>query len=173
MWQLLSPNRRLQRPEDITLAFLQRQGIKGILLDIDNTLLPWRERTLTEQTRAWAGLLLSQGIAIVLISNNRPQKVAYVAAQLGVQGVAHARKPFSAGIKQGLRLLGLPASETALVGDQLFTDVLGGNRMGLLTIWVRARSKQEFLATQIVRRAERLVVKRLEKKNKMPEEGRL
>ena len=171
MWDLLSPNRRLQRPEDITPAFLHTQGIKGILLDIDNTLLPWREKMLTEQTRQWAKLLLSQGILIVLISNNRPRKVAYVAAQLGVRGIAHARKPFAAGIKQGLKLLGLPAAQTALVGDQIFTDVLGGNRMGLLTIWVRARSKEEFFATQMVRRVERIVVKRLETKNKMPKEG--
>ena len=66
---------------------------------------------------------------------------------------------------------GVASEETALIGDQLFTDVLGGNRLGLLTIWVRARSRREFLATQIVRQVERIVVRRLEKKKRMPEEG--
>ena len=171
MWHLLSPKRRLQRPEDITLAFLREHGIKGILLDVDNTLLPWSETTLTEPTVRWAAALLAQGIAIVLVSNNRPQKVARVAAQLGVEGIAHARKPLGVGIKKGLKLLGLQAGETIIVGDQLFTDVLGGNRLGILTIWVRAKSKREFFATKIVRKFEKMVVHRLEKRKKMPEEG--
>lgn len=171
MWRLLSPARRLRKPEDISAAFLQTHGIKGVLLDIDNTLLAWSERTLSEETRRWALALLDSGIAIVLISNNRPRKVAHVAGQLGVPWVADARKPFPVGIRKGMRLLGLPAEETALIGDQLFTDVLGGNRLGLLTIWVKARSRREFLATQIVRQVERIVVRRLEKKKRMPEEG--
>lgn len=171
MLRLLSPARRLQRPEEITAAFLQTQGVRGILLDIDNTLLAWSERTLSEETRRWALGLLDSGIAIVLISNNRPRKVAHVAGQLGVPWVANARKPFSVGIRKGMRLLGVTPAETALIGDQLFTDVLGGNRLGLLTIWVRARSRREFLATQIVRQVEKIVVHRLEKKKRMPEEG--
>ncbi len=171
MLQLLSPKRRLRRPEDITAAFLHENGIRGILLDVDNTLLPWEEKELAQATRQWAQEILAQGIAIVLVSNNRPQKVAHVAQQLGVRGIPHAKKPFAGGLKKGLALLGLKACETAIVGDQLFTDVLGGNRMGLLTIWVRARSRNEFIGTRLVRKVEKLVVRRLEKNKSMPEEG--
>ena len=88
-----------------------------------------------------------------------------------MQGIAHARKPFAVGLRQGLRQLGLQPHETAIVGDQLFTDVLGGNRIGLLTIWVRARSQREFIGTRLVRKLERVVVRRFEKRKSMPEEG--
>lgn len=148
---------------DIDLKHLQRQGIKAILFDIDNTLIPWGRRDLDPKIEKWFCGLLDQGFKVCIVSNNDKKRVSDLTGPLQVPGVHRAAKPSRKGLRQALGLLGTSIQETALVGDQVFTDVLAGNRLGLYTILVTPLSKKEFIGTRVNRKLEKLVLGRIKK----------
>ena len=143
---------------------LREQGIRGIILDLDNTLVEWGAETIDEEIKAWIDRFKAAGFRLCIVSNALPQRVEAIASALGIPGVSQATKPFKTPFRRALEILGTRPEETAVVGDQLFTDILGGNRMDLYTIWTPPISETEFVSTRAVRRLERLVVKRFRKR---------
>lgn len=141
-------------------------------MDLDNTITPWNSNTITPELAAWVKGARGLGFALCLLSNNGPRRVAAVAHPLGIPAVARAGKPLKHGFRQALARLGLTAPETAVVGDQLFTDILGGNRLGLYTIWVEPVSRREFIGTRFTRVLEALTVKVLTARGVLPPERR-
>ncbi len=167
MYRLLCPNLAVDSLFDIDLDDLAGQGIRGVIFDLDNTIIPWDSREMDAAIVAWLQNVLARGFKVAIVSNNWRGRVREIAARFGLPFVSRAYKPAKTGFRRALAELGLEAGEAAVVGDQLFTDVLGGNRLGLMTIWVKPLTAHEFIGTRIHRRIERLAVRMLRAKGLM------
>ena len=118
-------------------ALLSRWGITLLLADLDNTLAKYRQPEPDEPMRAWKDALTSAGITLFLLSNSRkPGRAAHFAQSLGIPYLGHARKPHRAGFQQAMAQMGTAPEHTAMVGDQIFTDILGARRAGILALLV-------------------------------------
>lgn len=164
MFSKLYPRKYVQNLFDINLEELKQRGIKAILFDIDNTLIPWDQKNLDPKIELWFRNLPQQGFMVCFVSNNNQTRVSELTALLQVPGVHKACKPRRKGLRQALSILGSKIQETALVGDQVFTDVLAGNRLGLYTILVMPLAGKEFIGTRINRKLEKLVLGRIKEK---------
>ena len=167
MYRLLCPTLAVETLFDIDIDALAAQGIRGIIFDLDNTIIPWDSREMDATIVAWLRDVLDRGFKVAIVSNNWRGRVREIAARFDLPFVSRAYKPAKTGFRRALVELGLEPGEVAVVGDQLFTDVLGGNRLGLMTIWVKPLSAHEFIGTRIQRRAERLAVRMLRAKGLM------
>ena len=141
----------------LDLDELASQGVLGFILDVDNTIVPWRSGAVPPPLRGWFADVDARGIRCCLLSNAAGPRIQRLGADLGVAAVAGASKPSVRGFLAALTVLGTPAGATVVIGDQVFTDVWGGNRAGLRTILVRPLSNRDFLGTRLVRQVERLV----------------
>ncbi len=122
----------------ITGEALARRGVRLLLADLDNTLVPYGVPLPDGRLRAWRDGLAARGVALFLLSNNRHAERPRVFAEaLDVPYIGHAGKPRPRSIYAAMERMGATREETALVGDQVFTDVLGGNLAGVATILVR------------------------------------
>lgn len=122
---------------DIEPAALARRGIRLLLADLDNTLAPYGEPEPTQAVRDWAAALGEQGITLFVLSNNRhPERPRRFSQALGVPFLGHAGKPKPGGFRRAMEQMGCTPEQTAIVGDQLFTDILGGRNAGVLTLLV-------------------------------------
>lgn len=149
---------------DIDLQRLQQNGFRAILLDLDNTMVRWNDPEPTPQLQAWLQRVRQMGFGVCIVSNNSGTRVREFAARVGVPFVCNAVKPSLKGYREAMALLGVTPAQTAVVGDQLFTDILGGNRAGAHTILVVPIDPREFAGTQLVRKLERLVLKYLDRR---------
>jgi len=139
---------------DVTPEFLDGRGIRALILDLDNTLVPWREGTPPPEVRAWARALASRGVRACIVSNtHRGERLRQVAGALGMFWVPSGMKPRRSGFRRALAAMGAAPEETAVIGDQLLTDVWGGNRLGLLTICVERLAPIEFWGTRVIHRS--------------------
>lgn len=123
---------------DLTPDFLQGEGIRLLMLDFDNTIVPYTTDTPTQQMKDWLDTMAASPIQLCVVSNSHNERVKIFCKTYGLDCITHARKPFSKGIRQCLAKYGIPAESCALVGDQIFTDTLGANGMGVRSILVRA-----------------------------------
>lgn len=121
---------------DLTPEDLQRDGVRLLMLDFDNTVLPYTSNELTDELLAWADTMQSAGIQLCVVSNSKKPRAIPFCKQAGVGLIREAKKPFAKGIRRCLEQYGIPASEAALVGDQIYTDVLGANCAGIRSILV-------------------------------------
>ncbi len=164
----LVPDLYLKSIYDIDLNKLKKRGIKGIVTDLDNTLIEWDRPQATPELMNWIKEIQSQGFSIVIVSNNNRDRVEKVAKPLGVPFVHRAKKPMKNAFKQALNKLNVPVSQSVVIGDQVFTDVFGGNRMGLYTILVVPVAQNDGLATQFNRFMERFVLNWMRKRGLIP-----
>ncbi|MHB8144497.1 MAG: YqeG family HAD IIIA-type phosphatase [Vulcanimicrobiaceae bacterium] len=155
---MLWPDRYAVRLYEISLDELSASGFRGLIVDLDNTLLGFRQTELAEEHLAWVRDARARGFAIVMVSNNFNERVTDIAAQLGVDCVPNALKPLPFGFIRALRRLGLPRRQVAVVGDQLFTDVLGAKLCGLYAILTEPIESQDFPVTKFFRFLERLML---------------
>ena len=121
---------------DITTTMLQHFGIRGLLLDLDNTLTTHDNPRPAEGVLDWIAVMKENGIAMCIVSNNHPPRVKPFADLLGLPFVCEGKKPLSKGFREARTVMGLPWKELAVVGDQIFTDVLGANLKRLKCIFV-------------------------------------
>lgn len=156
MW--LKPKAQLESVLEISPNWLRQRGLRGVLIDLDNTLVPYRARGEPRPELAhWLKQLDQEGIRVFLVSNAPRRRLRYWASRLALPGIGLAGKPWF-GFRRALRKLGLRGHEVAVVGDQLFTDVLGGNLVGAYTVLVPPLAPQEMGYTRLVRRLERWVL---------------
>jgi hypothetical protein len=126
---LLSPELLFERFDELTPAYLHRKGIRLLLCDLDNTLALHETARPTDEVRAWVKSLTEAGIGVMIVSNNRsPKRVEAYCHDLGIPYVGHAGKPKRGKMLSAMARFGATPQETALLGDQIFTDVLGANR---------------------------------------------
>lgn len=165
IFERLLPNMRVNTVYDINLDELHAQGIRGIITDLDNTLVGAKEPLATPELVKWLDYVRSRGFRVVIVSNNNEVRVGKFATPLQIPFIHAARKPAAKAFRRALDVLGLSAGQTVVIGDQMMTDVLGGNRMGLYTILVTAISPaDEGVMTRVNRFFERIALWRLRKK---------
>lgn len=121
---------------DISPRFLKKHGIKGLILDVDNTLTTHDNPVPAEGIREWLDDMRKNGIKLIIVSNNHPERVRPFADPLGLDYVSDSGKPLKRGYRAAMKKMGLTASETAAVGDQLFTDVWGANFSRIRMLYV-------------------------------------
>lgn len=122
----------------VTGEMLRRRGIRLLLADLDNTLVPYGVPLPDEKVRAWKDGLAASGVTLFVLSNNRHENRPRIFSEgLGVPYIGHAGKPKCPSFYGAMERMGVSKEETAIIGDQIFTDVLGGNRAGVTTILVR------------------------------------
>jgi hypothetical protein len=159
---LLRTDRMLRRVSELELEWLQERGIRGIVSDLDNTLAAWHGDDIPGDIHAWLEALKAARIGVCLCSNTRrPARLARIADTLGIHHVpGNAGKPGRAGVLKALELMAVLPNEAAMVGDQLFTDMVAGNRVGLTTVLVNPLADKEFIGTKLIsRNAERLILR--------------
>ena len=144
----LYPNIYLKKVEDITIQTLIKNKIKLLILDVDNTLIDYY-KNLSEEVINWAKEMKGQGIKLYILSNtNNEEKVKTVAKKLDIQYKHFAMKPLKRGFKYVQKETNIKPENIAVVGDQIFTDVLGGNRSKMFTILVEPiDSKKDYWYT--------------------------
>ena len=123
---------------DLTPEFLTEKKIRLLMMDFDNTIVPYTTSTPTEKMENWLKMMVSSNITVCVVSNSKRDRVKIFCDQYGIPCITHAKKPFSKGILECLNKFEIPANESALVGDQIFTDTLGGNCAGVTSILVKA-----------------------------------
>ncbi len=159
---LLYPNEYLDSVKDISLELLNKNNIKGLVLDVDNTLINL-DRKMPVGVSDWAKELKSKGIKICILSNsNKIEKVTAVAKIIDVPYIFFGKKPLKSGFKRAQALLKLESENIAVVGDQIFTDVLGANRCDMFSILVKPIEEKDYLLTKIKRPFEKFVIKKYE-----------
>lgn len=163
--RLLCPMECVDSIALINIAELKRRGIRALLTDLDNTLVPWQSYDVAPGVAAWIRDAVAQGMEICIVSNTRSHKrLRDLAATLGVRFVRQGSKPRRRGFRDALRLIGAEPEHAAVMGDQVLTDILGGNRLGMYTILVRPLHPREFVGTKVSRLFEgailRLLVRR-------------
>ena len=155
---MLNPDQYLRSVHDIDLDALKAQGVDTLLMDLDNTLLPRDSSVIPADLIAWAASLREHGLHVCLVSNNWHQRVHEVAEELGFELVAKAVKPLPFAFLRAMRLMNAKRRECVIVGDQMFTDVLGGKLLGVKTIMVLPLSASDLPHTLLLRRVEKVLL---------------
>lgn len=164
---LLVPDQMVQSIYDISLQQLKDAGIKAIITDLDNTIVPCHSSEIAQTLLCWVDEVRGMGINMAIVSNNTFTRVQRLSDQLGVIFVSKALKPKRGAFRHIASHFQVSPAEVAVVGDQLLTDVLGGNRMGMYTILVTPISKKEFVGTKIIRLLEKFILLKMMKKGKL------
>lgn len=158
MAHYLRPDEILKTIYDLDIEGLLARGCRHILLDLDNTLVPWNDVEVPESLLKWAGDLKNRGFKCILVSNNGDERTKVVAERLGLPYLPNAGKPMKRAALKAMEMLGARPADTAIVGDQLLTDIWMGKKTGLFTILVSPISKTEFKGTKFNRLIERALL---------------
>ncbi|MBY7143317.1 YqeG family HAD IIIA-type phosphatase [Virgibacillus sp. NKC19-3] len=167
MLKKLLPNKHVKRIFDIQPAFLKEKGIKGIITDLDNTLVAWDVKDATPEVVQWFKLMNEHDIQVTIISNNKQERVKIFSEPLGTPFVYSARKPLSRAFNTVAEGMGLKKEEVLVIGDQVLTDVLGGNISGFYTILVVPIVQSDGKLTKVNRQIERRILNYMRKKGKI------
>ena len=141
---LLLPRMITPALTDLTPEFLAGKGIRLLMLDFDNTIVPYTTNIPTALMARWLERLKASQVQLCVVSNSKNDRVKKFCAEYGLDCITHAKKPFSRGIRQCLARYGFPKESCALVGDQIFTDTLGANCAGVTSILVKAIDNHNF-----------------------------
>lgn len=123
---------------DVGVDLLHSRGVQLLMLDFDNTIVPYTTSTPTQEMQAWLEAMTESDIQLCVVSNSHKDRVKIFCKAYGIPCITHANKPFSKGIQECLAKFGLQPQVCALVGDQIFTDTLGANCTGVTSILVKA-----------------------------------
>jgi uncharacterized protein len=158
------PNQHVKSIFEITPESLKANGIKGIITDLDNTLVEWDRPLATPKLVSWFEDMKKSNIAVTIVSNNNENRVKAFSDPLNIPFIFEARKPMTRAFHRALKQMGLQKKEIVVIGDQLLTDVLGGNRGGFHTILVIPVAKTDGLITKFNRLVERRILNWFRKK---------
>ena len=140
----LLPAIRCEALTDLTPEYLHSRGIELLMLDFDNTIVPYVTNEPTAEMEAWLKTMLASRVQICVVSNSKRDRVKVFCKQYGMECITHSKKPFPKGIRQCLQKYGKTPEVCAIAGDQIFTDTLGGNCAGLTSILVRPINNHNF-----------------------------
>lgn len=154
----LIPRIHVSSPYELDTEILKKNGIQGIIVDIDNTLVPWAEKYADQKVIDLVVKLKAEGFKICILSNGTRKRVSLFNKDIRLPAIHNAGKPSRAAFKKAVALLETAPESTAVIGDQIFTDILGGNRLGLFTVLVVPMSSKEFIWTRLVRQVEKIIL---------------
>lgn len=161
------PNEHVKSIFDLQPATLKKRGIKGIITDLDNTLVAWDVKDATPEVVRWFQEMRENDIKVTIISNNNQKRVQVFSEPLETPFVYSARKPLSKAFKTVAKEMELSKEEIVVVGDQLLTDVLGGNFAGFYTVLVVPIVETDGKITRINRTIERRILNYMRRKGKI------
>ncbi len=121
---------------DITPEFMKKKRIKGVILDLDNTLTTHNNPIVPQSSMEWINSMKAAGIKLMIVSNNKAPRVTPFAEQLGIDFVSEGKKPLTFGYNKAIKKMGLEKANAAAVGDQIFTDIMGSNLCGIRSFFV-------------------------------------
>lgn len=159
MLECFFPKKYYNSVYDISLKELHSKNIKGIIFDIDNTLAPFDIKYPDKKTQLFFKTLKQEGFKLSLVSNNKETRVKLFNTKLKVPCVAKAGKPRLRGIKKAMHLMKTDITSTAFVGDQAFTDMWAGNRIGMYTILIKPICERDEWTVKLKRILEKQVLK--------------
>jgi len=161
---ILYPKLYLNSVTEISIETLEKYHLKGLILDVDNTLIDI-DRNMPEGIPKWVENLKKQGIALCIVSNtNDKDKVEEVVKKLEIPYIYFAKKPLKSGLKKAAKIMNIEPTKIAVVGDQIFTDVLGANRMGMFSILVDPIEEKDIWITKLKRPIEEYIKKQYQKR---------
>ena len=164
MYNYFLPDEYVKDIFQITPEKLKEKGIKGIITDLDNTLVEWDRPEATPEIIEWIKSMTDAGIQVTIVSNNNEMRVKTFCDPLGAPFICEARKPMRKSFKKALTAMGIRKEEAVMIGDQLMTDILGGNRKGLHTILVVPVANSDGFFTKFNRMMERRIMAGLKRK---------
>ena len=163
---LLHPNVRYKKMSDIPISFLKENNIKGVILDVDNTMTTHDNMKLAPGVEDWINEARNNDIKLIILSNNSPQRVRPLAEEFALEFEAKARKPLRRGYLRACRKMGLGPQEVAAIGDQIFTDVIGARLAGIYCIFVDYFELEHGSFFKFKRALERPILAGFERKKK-------
>lgn len=158
------PDQHVKSIFEITPAELKDKGVKGIITDLDNTLVEWDRPNATPNLITWFEEMKKANILVTIVSNNNENRVKAFSDPLNIPFIYQARKPMVRAFNKALKDMGIKKDEAVVIGDQLLTDVLGGNRGGFHTILVVPVASTDGFVTRFNRRIERRILNWFRKK---------
>lgn len=164
MYKKFLPSEFVKSVFDISPERLIEKGIRGIITDLDNTLVEWDRPDATPKLVNWLRSMKDAGIQVTIVSNNSELRVKSFADPLGIPFIYKARKPMGKAFIKALNTMDVKREEVVVIGDQLLTDVVGGNRIKLHTILVLPVAKSDGFFTRFNRLVERRIFKALKRR---------
>ncbi|WP_019415535.1 YqeG family HAD IIIA-type phosphatase [Paenisporosarcina sp. TG20] len=164
MYKKFLPSEFVNSVFDISPEKLLNKQIRGIITDLDNTLVEWDRPDATPKLVNWLQSMKAAGIQVIIVSNNNELRVKSFADPLGIPFIYKARKPMGKAFRKALNLMDVKREEVVVIGDQLLTDVVGGNLIKLHTILVVPVAKSDGFFTRFNRLVERRIFKTLKRK---------
>lgn len=161
---LFMPTAAVYHVTDITPEFIRGLEADSILLDVDNTLAPPESQTPFEGVVEWTQRMQEAGIKIIIMSNNFKKRVEPFAAKFGLPYLSLALKPFPAAYRRAIHRLGIPRSSAVVVGDQIFTDIIGANLAHVKSILLFPVETEKSLSIRIKRRLEKEIREKINRK---------
>lgn len=159
----LYPKLYFNSVKEITIDIIKKYQIKGLILDVDNTLIDY-QKNMPEGIKEWVEILKAEKILFCILSNsNQKEKVEKVANTLQIPYIYFAQKPLKRGFYKAKQVLKLEEKNIAVVGDQILTDVIGANRCNMLSILVKPINEQDIWITKIKRPLEQKIIRRYQK----------
>ena len=156
---IFKPNKLLNNFNELDIDYLKEKGFNTVFLDVDNTITPYFVKIPDEKGRAFVEKLKNNGFKVIVLSNNTDTRVKEVAKSINCDYVSWAFKPFPFKAKKLIRKNKLDKNKIFIMGDQLLTDVLCGNLLGIYSIYVKPISEVDSFTTKINRKFERLIFK--------------
>ncbi len=159
MFEILRPKVYVNSVYNIDLIKLKKvKNIKGIIVDLDNTLVAWGKKEVSQKMIDWVKEVKRLGLKICIVSNTNSKRVAEFAKIFNIPYHSKYFKPFSIAFNNGLKILDTKKAETVVIGDQIFTDIFGGNRLKLLTVLVVPIVKKDSIGTYLHRNLEKIII---------------
>lgn len=157
---LFYPKEYINSVKEITIDFIKKYNLKGLILDVDNTLIDYYKK-MPEGIIEWAEMMKSYGIKLYILSNsNKKEKVETVAKNLNIEYINFARKPLKTGFLKIKNIMNLESENIGVVGDQILTDVLGANRCKMFSILVKPINEKDIFITKFNRFFENIIIKK-------------
>jgi hypothetical protein len=159
LFEILRPKVYVDSVYNIDLKKLKKiKNIKGIIVDLDNTLVAWGKKEVSQGIIDWVKEAKSLKFKLCIVSNTNSKRVAELAKIFNIPYHSKYFKPFSVAFNNGLKILDTKKTETVVIGDQIFTDIYGGNRLKLLTILVTPIVKKDSIGTFLHRNFEKFII---------------
>ncbi|GAA3407618.1 YqeG family HAD IIIA-type phosphatase [Paenibacillus hodogayensis] len=168
MLKKLIPQKNVRSIYEIDVQALWSAGVRGIITDLDNTLVGAKHPEATPELLVWLEALKTMGFKVVIVSNNNRLRVSRFSDPLSIPYIFRAKKPGNTAFRRALGIMELAPEQTVVIGDQMLTDVLGGNRLGLYTILVTPIAPaDEGFFTKVNRRVEKAAISWMKRKGLM------
>lgn len=165
---ILTPTETASSVCCITKGLLQSMGVRGLLLDIDNTLTTHGNPIPAPGVEEWVARMMQANIHMYLVSNNHPPRVEPFAKKLGIPCICDCKKPLPGGFRRATKAMGLSRQEVCVVGDQLYTDVLGAHLYRVKSIYVPPIEPEKKGFLRCKRILEKPFLPKCEKRSRMP-----